>query len=75
MEVKGKRSRENRSKAENGQDRKRNRTKQKTKRGDIYIEKWDQTDSPDIPDRGGETSEISQQSEVEGEADKTTETY
>ena len=31
------------------------RTRQKNKRGDI--EKWDQTDSPEIPDRG-ETSEI-----------------
>ena len=34
--------------------RKSDRTRQKNKRGDI--EKWDQTDSPEIPDRG-ETSE------------------
>ena len=34
---------------------KQNRTRQKNKRGDI--EKWDQTGSPEIPDRG-ETSEI-----------------
>ena len=27
-------------------------TRQKNKRGDI--EKWDQTDSPEIPDRGGD---------------------
>ena len=32
-----------------------NRTRQKNKRGDI--EKWDQTESPEIPDRE-ETSEI-----------------
>jgi hypothetical protein len=29
---------------------------EKNKRG--YIEKWDQTESPEIPDRGEETSEI-----------------
>ena len=34
-------------------DRKSNRTRQKNKRGDIG--KWDQTGSPEIPDRG-ETS-------------------
>ena len=37
-------------------DRKSNRTRQKNKRGD-NIEKWDQTESPEIRDRG-ETSEI-----------------
>ena len=37
-----------------GYDRKSNRTRQKNKRGDI--EKWDHTESPEIPDRG-ETSE------------------
>ena len=31
-------------------DRKSTRTSQKNKRGDI--EKWDQTESPEIPDRG-----------------------
>ena len=36
--------------------RQSNRTRQKNKRGDL--EKWDQTDSPEIPDRG-ETSESS----------------
>ena len=36
-----------------GYDRKNDRTWQKNKRGDI--EKWDQIDSPEIPDRG-ETS-------------------
>ena len=35
--------------------RKSNRTRQKNKRGDK--EKWDQTDSPEIPDKG-EISEI-----------------
>ena len=36
------------------------RTRQKNKRGVItYIEKWDQTSSPEIPDRG-KTSEIPQ---------------
>ena len=34
-----------------------NRTRQKNKRGDLYIEKWDQTESREIPDRGV-TSEI-----------------
>ena len=34
-----------------GSDRKSDRTRQKNKKGDI--EKWDQTDSPDIPDWGG----------------------
>ena len=32
-------------------DRNSDRTRQKNKRG--HIEKWDQTDSPEIPDRGG----------------------
>ena len=32
------------------EDRKSDRTRQKNKRGGI--EKWDQTDSPEIPDRG-----------------------
>ena len=32
------------------QDRKSDRTRQENTRGDI--EKWDQTDSPEIPDRG-----------------------
>ena len=45
------------AKSRKGQDRKSNRTMQKNKRGDNY-RKWDQTDSPEIPDRG-ETSEIS----------------
>ena len=31
--------------------------RQKRERGDT--EKWVQTDSPEIPDRGGETSEVS----------------
>ena len=39
-----------------GYDRASNRTRKKNKRGDI-IEKWDQTDSPEIPERG-ETSEM-----------------
>ena len=43
------------AKSKKGQDRKSNRTRQKNKRGD-NMEKWDQTDSPEIPDRG-ETSE------------------
>ena len=31
--------------------------RQKNKRGDIHLDKWDQTESTDIPDRGrGETS-------------------
>ena len=38
-------------------DRMSNRTRQKNQRRDIH-EKWDQRDSPEIPDRG-ETSEIS----------------
>ena len=45
---------ENGLKAENdNSDRKSDRTRLKTKRGDL--EKWDQTDSPEISDRG-ETS-------------------
>ena len=43
------------AKSKKGSDRKNNRTKQKNERGDI--EKWDQPQSPEIPDRG-ETSEI-----------------
>ena len=43
------------AKSRKGQHRKRDRTRQKNKRGDI--EKWDQTESPKIPARG-ETSEI-----------------
>ena len=35
-------------KSRKGSDRKNNRTRQKNKREDI--EKWDQTDSPEIPD-------------------------
>ena len=46
MGVWGKRGQENGLKA----DRKSDRTRQKNKRGNI--EKWDQTDSPEIPDRG-----------------------
>ena len=42
------------AKSRKGIDRKSDSTRQKNKRGDI--DKWDQTDSPDIPDRG-ETSE------------------
>ena len=44
-----------------GQKQKRIRQKEKLSRRtreEIYIEKWDQTDSPEIPDRG-ETSESS----------------
>ena len=57
MEVKGKRSQENGPKAQTDETAERatglgRRTKQ-----EIYIETWDQTDSPEIPDRG-ETSEI-----------------
>ena len=54
MEVQGKRSQENGPKAEKD---KSDRTRQKKKRGYIYIEKWDQTDGPEIPDRG-QTSEM-----------------
>ena len=46
------------AKSRKGCDRKSDRTRQKNKRRDIYIEKWDQTKSPEIPDRGGETSKI-----------------
>ena len=38
------------AKSRKGLDRKSNRTRQKSKRGDI--QKWDQTESPEIPDRG-----------------------
>ena len=55
MEVQGRRSQENGPKAEKDQTVKSNRTRQKNKRRDI--EKWDQIDSPGIPDRG-ETSEL-----------------
>ena len=43
------------AKRRKGSDRNSDRTRKKNKRGDI--EKWDQTDSLEIPDRG-ETSEI-----------------
>jgi hypothetical protein len=43
-------------KSRKGKERNSDRTRQKNKRGDI--EKWDQTESPEIPDRGEETSEI-----------------
>ena len=49
MEVSGKKKSGEWPKSRKGYDRKSNRTKQKKKRGDI--EKWDQTDSPEIPDR------------------------
>ena len=52
MKVQGKNSQENGPKAETDKTERANRTRQKNK----YIEKWDQTDSPEIPDRG-ETSE------------------
>ena len=46
------------AKSRKGYDRNRDRTRQKNKRGErdiyIYIEKWDQTGSPEIPDRGGD---------------------
>ena len=41
------------AKSRKGSDRKSDRTRQKNNRGDV--EKWDQTDIPEIPDRG-ETS-------------------
>ena len=53
-QVQGKSGQEHGPKAEKGES-KSDRTRQKNKRGDI--EKWYQTDSPEIPDRG-ETSEI-----------------
>ena len=37
-----------------GSDRKSSRTRQKNKRGDNIIEKWDQTEIPEIPDWGGD---------------------
>ena len=43
------------AKSRKGSDRKSNRTRQKNKRGDV--EKWAQTDNPEIPDRG-ETSDF-----------------
>ena len=43
------------AKSRKGYDRKSEGTRQKNKRGGI--EKWDKTDSSEIPDRG-ETSEI-----------------
>ena len=46
-----------RAKSRKGYDRKGHRARQKNMRG--AIQKWDQTDSPEIPDRG-EISEISQ---------------
>ena len=39
------------AKSRKGYDRKIDRTRQKNKRA--YIVKWNQTDSPEIPDRGG----------------------
>ena len=51
---------------DNGQENGPKAEKDKTERAralgrrtreEIYIEKWDQTDSPEIPDRGGGTSE------------------
>ena len=51
MEVQGKkRSRENGPKAEKDQTERATGLGRRTRRGDI--EKWDQTDSPEIPDRG-----------------------
>ena len=44
------------AKSRKGSDRNSDRTRQKNKRG--VIEKWDQTDSPEIPDKGGKTSEM-----------------
>ena len=38
------------AKSRKGYDRKSDRSRQKNKRGDI--QQWDQTDSPEIPDRG-----------------------
>ena len=52
MEVYGKRSGEW-AKSRKGSDIKSDMTRPKNKRGDI--EQWDQTDNPEIPDRG-ETS-------------------
>ena len=54
-----------RPKSRKGQDIKSNRTRQKRTREEIYIEKWDQTDSSEIPERG-ETSEIPDLSSGEG---------
>ena len=55
MEVYGKNRSGEWAKSRKGYDKNSSRTRQKNKRGDI--EKWDQTGSPEIPDRG-ETSEI-----------------
>ena len=46
----GKKSSGDWTKSRKGSDRKSERTRQKNKRG--YIDKWEQTDSPEIPDRG-----------------------
>ena len=50
MEVSGKKKSGEWAKSRKGSDRNNDRTRQKNKRGDI--EKWDQTGSPEIPDRG-----------------------
>ena len=46
------------AKAEKGKTEKATGLGRKTKEENLYIEKWDQTESPEIPD-GGETAEIS----------------
>ena len=50
MEDLGKRSRENGLKAEKDMTERSNRTRQKNTSGDMAT--WDQTESPEIPDRG-----------------------
>ena len=65
MEVYGKSGQENGTKAEKDKTERATRLGRRisnsipfnSTREGIYIEKWDQTDSPEIPDRG-ETSEI-----------------
>ena len=54
MEVYGKRGQENGPKAEKEKTERAKGLGRRT-REEIIIEKWDQTDSPEIPDRG-ETS-------------------
>ena len=56
MEVQGKRCQENGPKAERDQTERATGLGRRIKE-EIYIEKWDQTESPEIPDRG-KTSEI-----------------
>ena len=56
MELYGNKSHENGPKAETD-NTERVTTRQKTKRGDT--EKSDQTDSPEIPDRGGDIINVS----------------